>query len=171
MQNFIHDESGAVTVDWVVLTAALVGLGLAVLGVVSGGISGQSEQMSDVMEDGAIIRTAFTGNATSALAGACAAASCAGFTMGDDLKGMSTDALETLATDNAGLDGVATFDTASYDANLAQNGDGAWGTYADPADTDSAFTTNDDATADYNQRAANDAYKSAIAAEQGARVN
>ena len=30
-KNFKNDESGAVTVDWVVLTAALVGLGLAVI--------------------------------------------------------------------------------------------------------------------------------------------
>jgi len=37
-QNFIKSESGAVTVDWVVLTAAIVGLGLAVMAVVSGGI-------------------------------------------------------------------------------------------------------------------------------------
>lgn len=31
------DEDGAVTVDWVVLTAAIVGLGIAVLTSVSGG--------------------------------------------------------------------------------------------------------------------------------------
>ena len=35
--NFIRDEDGAVTVDWVVLTAAIVGLGLAVLGSVRTG--------------------------------------------------------------------------------------------------------------------------------------
>ncbi len=35
-KNFKNDESGAVTVDWVVLTAALVGLGLAVITVVRG---------------------------------------------------------------------------------------------------------------------------------------
>lgn len=35
--GFLRDESGAVTVDWVVLTAALVGLGVAVLTTVSGG--------------------------------------------------------------------------------------------------------------------------------------
>ena len=29
--NFLKDEAGAVTVDWVVLTAAIVGLGIAVL--------------------------------------------------------------------------------------------------------------------------------------------
>ena len=42
LQNFIkkffNDESGAVTVDWVVLTAAIVGLGLVVMQVVGGGI-------------------------------------------------------------------------------------------------------------------------------------
>jgi len=35
--NFKRDEDGAVTVDWVVLTAAIVGLGIAVLTSVSGG--------------------------------------------------------------------------------------------------------------------------------------
>ena len=34
---FLKDESGAVTVDWVVLTAAIVGLGIAVLTSVGGG--------------------------------------------------------------------------------------------------------------------------------------
>ncbi len=37
IKNFAADESGAVTVDWVVLTAAIVGLGLAVMSVVSDG--------------------------------------------------------------------------------------------------------------------------------------
>ena len=31
MKNFRADEDGAVTVDWVVLTAAIVGLGIAVM--------------------------------------------------------------------------------------------------------------------------------------------
>ncbi|MEM8632009.1 MAG: hypothetical protein AAGF74_12285 [Pseudomonadota bacterium] len=30
-KNFINDEDGAVTVDWVVLTSAIVGLGIAVM--------------------------------------------------------------------------------------------------------------------------------------------
>ena len=37
IKNFRNDEDGAVTVDWVVLTAAIVGLGLAVLASVGGG--------------------------------------------------------------------------------------------------------------------------------------
>ena len=40
IKTFFNDESGAVTVDWVVLTAAIVGLGLVVMTSVSGGITG-----------------------------------------------------------------------------------------------------------------------------------
>ncbi|MBS9716082.1 Flp family type IVb pilin [Pseudohalocynthiibacter aestuariivivens] len=34
--NFFKNESGAVTVDWVVLTAAIVGLGIAIMASVGG---------------------------------------------------------------------------------------------------------------------------------------
>ncbi|CUH08469.1 hypothetical protein JSE7799_00062 [Jannaschia seosinensis] len=46
IKTFRNDEAGAVTVDWVVLTAALVGLGLAVLSVMSGGVETLSGEMS-----------------------------------------------------------------------------------------------------------------------------
>lgn len=36
-KSFKNDEAGAVTVDWVVLTAAVVGLGVAALAAVKGG--------------------------------------------------------------------------------------------------------------------------------------
>ncbi len=49
MNAFIADESGAVTVDWVVLTAALVGLGLAVMAVVSGGVETASGNIDTVL--------------------------------------------------------------------------------------------------------------------------
>lgn len=45
-QHFLQSENGAVTVDWVVLTAALVGLGLAVMSVVSGGVEDLSGDIS-----------------------------------------------------------------------------------------------------------------------------
>ncbi len=38
LKNFKNDESGAVTVDWVVLTAAIVGLGMVVMTTVGQGI-------------------------------------------------------------------------------------------------------------------------------------
>ncbi|MGB0959345.1 MAG: Flp family type IVb pilin [Halocynthiibacter sp.] len=34
-KNFAKDESGAVTIDWVVLAAAIVGLGIAVFSVIT----------------------------------------------------------------------------------------------------------------------------------------
>jgi len=40
IKNFRNDEDGAVTVDWVVLTAAVVGLGVAGVSTVKGGIDG-----------------------------------------------------------------------------------------------------------------------------------
>lgn len=35
---FVKDEDGAVTVDWVVLTAAIVGIGLIVLNIIRTGV-------------------------------------------------------------------------------------------------------------------------------------
>ncbi len=56
--TFLHNETGAVTVDWVVLTAALVGLGLAVMTLVSSGAETQSNNITDGMR-GVDIVTAF----------------------------------------------------------------------------------------------------------------
>lgn len=48
--SFLNSESGAVTVDWVVITAAVVGLGLATMAVVSRGVETTSRASSDTME-------------------------------------------------------------------------------------------------------------------------
>jgi Flp pilus assembly pilin Flp len=53
--NFRNDESGAVTLDWVVLTAAIVGLGIAVYGVVSGDISDLSGEIEAQLTNQAIV--------------------------------------------------------------------------------------------------------------------
>lgn len=42
-KNFSKDEDGAVTVDWVVLTAAVVGLGIAGVATVNDGIGSLAE--------------------------------------------------------------------------------------------------------------------------------
>lgn len=60
--QFLVSEDGAVTVDWVVLTAALVGLGLAVMAVVSGGTEDLS---SDI--DGQLLAQEITAEFASAL--------------------------------------------------------------------------------------------------------
>lgn len=46
LKTFRADEDGAVTVDWVVLTAVIVGLGIAVLTVVGDGTMALSRKIS-----------------------------------------------------------------------------------------------------------------------------
>jgi len=46
VKKFRSDEAGAVTVDWVVLTAAIVGLGIVVMTTVGGGITTLSGNIS-----------------------------------------------------------------------------------------------------------------------------
>ena len=45
-KSFRKDEDGAVTVDWVVLTAAIVGLGVAVLASVTSGTKTVTQNVS-----------------------------------------------------------------------------------------------------------------------------
>jgi Flp pilus assembly pilin Flp len=45
-KTFKNDESGAVTVDWVVLTAAIVGLGMVVMTAVGGSIEGLAGEIA-----------------------------------------------------------------------------------------------------------------------------
>ena len=58
--QFTSTETGAVTVDWVVLTAGLVGLGLAAVAVVSGGVEDASNDISNQLSSGTLLLTAFT---------------------------------------------------------------------------------------------------------------
>ena len=46
LKRFKKDEDGAVTVDWVVLTAAIVGLGLIVMAAIKPAISGLSTSIA-----------------------------------------------------------------------------------------------------------------------------
>lgn len=56
MKNFIRkfqkDEDGAVTVDWVVLTAGVVGLGIAALTVVSDNTAQLSADVGATVDSG-----------------------------------------------------------------------------------------------------------------------
>jgi len=49
IKRFERDEDGAVTVDWVVLTAAIVGLGIAVLTTVGGATDDYGGTVGDYM--------------------------------------------------------------------------------------------------------------------------
>ena len=48
---FLKDEAGAVTVDWVVLTAAVVGLGLLVFNFVRPAVSSLASAIGDELGD------------------------------------------------------------------------------------------------------------------------
>ena len=54
-----YDEAGAVTVDWVVLTAGLAGLGLATMSVVSSGVQDVSEDVEAHLKRDNLISTGF----------------------------------------------------------------------------------------------------------------
>ncbi|MEJ6392435.1 hypothetical protein V8J82_04155 [Gymnodinialimonas sp. 2305UL16-5] len=62
IKTFAASESGAVTVDWVVLTAALVGLGLAVMSVVSGGVEDLSTDINSALTDTDPLTSPFDNN-------------------------------------------------------------------------------------------------------------
>lgn len=47
LKSFKNDEAGAVTVDWVVLTAAVVGLGIYVTATVGSGIQALGQKIVD----------------------------------------------------------------------------------------------------------------------------
>jgi Flp pilus assembly pilin Flp len=48
---FLQDDSGAVTVDWVVLTAAIVGLGLLIFNFVRPAVSNVAQQIGVELND------------------------------------------------------------------------------------------------------------------------
>ena len=50
-KRFIESEDGAVTVDWVVLTAAIIGFGLVVIMSVSGGATNVSDSLGASLND------------------------------------------------------------------------------------------------------------------------
>ncbi|QYK40524.1 MAG: hypothetical protein KF887_13995 [Paracoccaceae bacterium] len=52
-KNFSKDEDGAVTVDWVVLTAAIVGLGLVVMNAIEPAITAAGDQIAADLEEAA----------------------------------------------------------------------------------------------------------------------
>lgn len=59
IKNFRADEDGAVTVDWVVLTAAIVGLGIAVILAVRSGTLDMASEISTNLAAGDVPDVAF----------------------------------------------------------------------------------------------------------------
>ena len=45
IRRFLHEERGAVTIDWVVLTAAIIGIGMLLLGPIALGTGTLAEMV------------------------------------------------------------------------------------------------------------------------------
>lgn len=165
-QNFLSNESGAVTVDWVVLTAALVGLGLAVMAVVSGGVEDLSGDVNTQLTDGSIIRTGFTGNAAAVRDAACGAyGACDDTLTADALKGLTGTEFGNVQNVTYGDDVAANLTASGLELDADS---GSWGT----RDINGDFTANEGATTQFNTAAAAQASQNAlIASEAAARAN
>lgn len=53
-EAFLNDESGAITVDWVVLTAAVIGLCITIVTSVAGGMGTLADNVSTNMAAGEV---------------------------------------------------------------------------------------------------------------------
>ncbi len=62
-KSFLEDTDGAVSVDWVVLTAALVGIGLAVIVSVSSGASNIAVNASEALLGASVVQIGTLGAA------------------------------------------------------------------------------------------------------------
>ncbi len=60
IKNFRAEEDGAVTVDWVVLTAAIVGLGIAVILAVRGGTVDMASDIGTTLSNANVPSIQFT---------------------------------------------------------------------------------------------------------------
>lgn len=49
MKQFLKDDTGAVTVDWVVLTAAVVGMALVLWPLINNAVGDLASQIADVV--------------------------------------------------------------------------------------------------------------------------
>lgn len=58
IDRFISEESGAVSLDWIVLTAVIAGTALSVVGTVSGGIDDVALETSDQLRE-QVVRQSF----------------------------------------------------------------------------------------------------------------
>lgn len=58
--SFRKGQDGVVTVDWVVLTAAVVGLGIAAMAVVRGGVVDLSGNIAKALNEDVKIETTYT---------------------------------------------------------------------------------------------------------------
>lgn len=55
LNRFRKDQDGAVTVDWVVLTAGIVGLGIGIITMINDGANNHSDALATNLQNGTIM--------------------------------------------------------------------------------------------------------------------
>ncbi|WP_127107162.1 hypothetical protein [Pararhodobacter zhoushanensis] len=70
LKRWLQNEDGAVTVDWVVLTAAVVGLGIASVAAVSTGTGSLGTSISDSLSNASVAALGTLGTGDGSVAGA-----------------------------------------------------------------------------------------------------
>ena len=61
LKNFLKSEYGAVTVDWVVLTASIIALGLVVVSTIASGTTNVSTGLGGNLGDAQVAELDFSG--------------------------------------------------------------------------------------------------------------
>ncbi len=61
LKNFLKSEDGAVTVDWVVLTASIIALGLVVVSTIASGTTNVSTGLGGNLGDAQVAELDFSG--------------------------------------------------------------------------------------------------------------
>jgi len=113
--RFVADELGAVTVDWVVLTAAVVGLGVAVLGVVSKGAQNLSSDIAAQLSGQGTNVPGWSSNGTSSTSGGSAGGT-------SSTGGTNTKVTATGGTSSGGGNKPNTGVTSTTAVNIKFNG-------------------------------------------------
>jgi Flp pilus assembly pilin Flp len=57
LEDFVSGEDGAITVDWVVLTASIVGLGIAAVTAITGNLDTVGDQVDNFLSSQTIATT------------------------------------------------------------------------------------------------------------------
>ena len=129
MNRFLTDESGAVTIDWVVMAASLLGISLAMTVIIAGGFSTAAHTMNqgiaynDIPEDMRVLLAAVSAeNAAAAEAGDTTG----GETTSGDTTGGDTSSGNTGGSDTGGSD-TGSGDTGGSDTGTGDTGSGDTG--------------------------------------------
>lgn len=103
IRDFLAAEDGAITVDWVVISASVIGLCLAVISLISVGVEDVAEDTNSVLTASDIIQTSFLRSVTS---GFTADATIPAGQIFDDLANATAFSFQMDATLGAGDEGI-----------------------------------------------------------------